>query len=336
MEQNLVEYLNDLLNSLLSINYMTLKQRQKAMPNDGQMFFSSSDVFGKKSFSEEYEMGLFNEVIKFRNETIEEIKESLKNQNLPGYFDLNSHNLVDFFNEHSSKKINYDDYFKGGRTSYEKLDHLADEINNGVFDSTASKIVIIDAFNAFRVFFEQQRLFNIYVDLIEAAENEISMYGFKTSEYKKPENPNIFVFDKEKVTTFLEDILYTIEQNHKDFFKLSARKQKAAIEENEELQTLAERIMYLDSISDMYFDRVTASNTSYSKLEPKPILLKLFKKVFLKTEEEQELAINEVYIHREEIKNLIDAIEELPEVAHQKSILEELYLNKNFQAKTLS
>lgn len=324
--------LEDMVNSLLSINYMVLEQKQKSSLNNNQMIFNSNDIFRKGPFFEIDDANVLGEMISYRNKIIAEMEDVFKELKIPELFYSNSHALIDYMNMHVQEKLNYDDFFGDGTTDYDKLEELKKEISAATYDDKLNAFFVKKLYNDFAVFFEQKRLYDINKEIFDEVKETINMFGLKLDN-KKPKNPNILMVNGKKIEKFFNEVHAILTKNRPALFKKHPKKNKLSKEEQDLFESNLILIDYLASFYEASSDRFCSANTSF--IPENNGAWGFIKNIFI-TNNKNKLTINEVYVHKKEIENLIDVLNCFPELDQKRIELENLISENKTEEKSLS
>lgn len=312
---SIADFLNDLLCKAYSVNFMVLQQRKIAIPDTDQMVFTTEDIFRKKSFVEEYEQDVFDEMVRVRNEVFEDIDRQLEKFDLETLYKNNTNSLIDCYNEYSSVKISYEQVFsKKMGLDFTSLEIMHKIIENGQFKSDYEKSYVIYIFNKFLEFYEDLKTWITNTELIQAIEDDIGQYGNKTFSYKKPSNPNIFIMEKSFFEDLFNNISAKLSKSHPELFKKQSKKQRENLNETEQLLEISTDFLY--SFYDLFSDRFEYANLPYIK--NKEGVFGIIKKLLVSQPKNSKLVVDNVYVHKNELDDLARILEFFPELASEK------------------
>lgn len=314
-EIKLVDYLNDLVCKAYSLNYMVLQQRKIAIPDTDQMVFTTEDIFRKKSFVEEYEQDVFDEMVRIRNEVFEDINRQLEKFDLETLYKKNTSSLIDCYNEYSTVKISYEQVFpKKMGLDFTSLEIMSQIIKNGQFQSDYKKSYVIYVFNKFLEFYEDLKTWITNTELIQAIEDDIGRYGNKTFSYKKPSNPDIFIMEKSFFQDLFDNVSMKLSKSHPELFKKQSKKQKENLNETEQLLEISTDFLY--SFYDLFSDRFEYANLPYIK--NKEGVFGIIKKFIASQPKTPKFVVDKVYVHKSELNDLASILKFFPELAAEQ------------------
>lgn len=327
--------LRDDLNYAFSINYMVLENLDKLMPKNGQMIFSRNDIFGQKSREEEIYNLRFHEFAKVRNECFSNIQKGLDSFNCKEKFKANSECLLGVYNQSTGNNIKYDDLFGNDDVkNWELFQKINQSVNTEDFDSLENRGRLVIALHQFSVFYEDYKLWKIVSEIFDVLQNDINGYGSKTLYFGKPDNQNIIKLSKskfDKLCSSINEILIDQEKKmlseEKEISKrLITSEDKADVDAAGTILEKIGALMFLKkSLNDFNVRFQWANQRPYKE---KNNLKNLARKLHL-VKPEEKFTVDNVYIHKIELRDLIEPMAFFPEFDKYRNVFSEIVFDNN-------
>lgn len=341
-ELSFKEKVNEAINTALSINYMVLNAYDRAMP-EGKMYFDRNDIFNK-SRQQRINDEVLKQTAEARMECLYHIGEFINSVGHIEAFKSNSLSFIEYYNTCTGENIQPSELFTD--TDVKDLDQLfvlADKVQNSNI-SNYEKMKFLVVLSTFLNYYDSYKSWLVSRDLFDAVVNDVTPYGAKSLSYGKPENPAILNVDAKYLQDVLDTCFKFIYKNMKNVEKNANKSIKNAIKNNAEmgfqdlknldnsqnLTSLAECCATLD-------DRIKASHSMPETRET--FFDKIKKFIVSQFEPQNTVEVKSVYIHMEELSDLLSFTLKFPELnditfdlVHKffdKETAEELFKIKN-------
>lgn len=311
------EKINEAINTALSINYMVLNAYDRAMP-EGKMYFDRNDIFNK-SRQQRINDEVLKQTAEARMECLYHIGEFINSIGHIEAFKSNSLSFIEYYNKCTGENIQPSEFFT--ETDVKDLNHLIDLSEKVQYCNISNheKMEFLFVLSTFLNFYDSYKNWLISRELFDAVTDDVTPYGARSLSYGKPENPAIINIDAKYLQDVLDTYFLFIYKNMKSVEKNANKSMKNAIksisnidkqdlEHIENSQLLA---MFAESCATLD-DRIKAS---HSLPETKESIFDKIKKFIVgKFEPQTTVEIKNVYVHREELNNLLYLALNFPEL----------------------
>lgn len=330
---NLNDYLSNLICNAYSANFMVLQQRKIAMPDTEQNIFTTDEIFKEKTFLENYEENVFDAMVQVRNELFESIDEQLEVLGVDVFYKNCLKNLIDFYNINSTKTLSYENLApKSKNFDYETLHTITKELKKAQFKSDDDADLMIYLYNKFVSACDDYRTFVIDAELLQAIKNDIGQYGNKTLSFNKPDNANIIIMKKDFFENVFNDISLKLSNSYPKLFKKQSKKQKENLTDVDALNEMVADELYTCYGTLSY--RFECANKPF--LKNKEGLFGVIKKFIGSNQQKQQLFIDKIYVHRNELEDIISLIDYFPELKEEAQKFNKLIKENSSEEKTLN
>lgn len=320
MEKKLTfkQTLSQNLNTAFSINYTILENLNRMMPENGQMVFTSNDIFGEKSNDQILFNQKFHEFAELKNKCYKEIKKELSKLNFKEQFLNNTKYLLEFYEEITGIKLEYNKVFGNGDIKdWDLFNQIGDYSRNDSSLTNRSKTELAIIFYQFLAFYDEYRAWKATCDIVDVLDKDINQYGAKSVYFGKIDNPNIIKVNIDDFNMFSDavyEILDPLEEKIKSEYKEDRKKVKnlSISEQKSRLSSYSQLFSALNQIDDFYDKIGERFNAANSRVQMnKPTLLQ--KLVFGKAlKEDPNFSIDEIYVHKIEIRELAELLSVFP------------------------
>ena len=327
MEKTLREELQDALNFAFSVNYMVLDNFRHVDPTNHEGAFSRNDIFGPKSRKDQVYEGLYKDYATIRNQCFENLQRFFDSYDYQNRFETTATDLVNIYNIATNKKISANDYFtKTDVKDVSIFEKMVEDIETNNSLPAKNKADCYIALNNFALFYEQYKLWLNSYEIFNTLKDDITQHGSKSYLFGKPTNKNILSMDRDTFYQFIDPILdfvieyeKTLEKQQKHLIKEIQHGHNELEDELEESLTksIAIKLIYIaDAAFEQRFDSAT------KKPEPNSKLNKLLDNVLSKyIFKETPFTIEKIYVHKNELLDLAQAMSIFPELQSQSELL---------------
>lgn len=311
------EKINDAINTTLSINYMVLNAHDRAMP-EGKIYFDQNDIFNKTR-QQRINDEVLSQVASTRMECLKHIGNFINSPQHIKAFEDNCLALLEYYNKFTGENIQPSELFTA--TDVKDMDQLL-TLAEKVQDSNISnyeKMEFIFALGTFMNFYDSHRSWLISKELYEAVVSDVTPYGAKSLSYGKPENPAILCIDAKYLQDALNTYFLFIYKNMKNVEKNANKTMKNAVKNNSEIDM--EDLKHLENSQNLTMfaeccatldKRIKASHSLPETRETVFDKIKNF--VVSKFEPQNTVEVKNIYVHREELSELISLALNFPEL----------------------
>lgn len=337
-ELSFKEKVNEAINTTLSINYMVLNAYDRAMPKD-KMYFDRNDIFNK-SRQQRINDEVLKQTAEARMECLYHIGEFINSTGHIEAFKSNCSSFIEYYNKFTGDNIQPSELFT--ETNVKDLDQLfvlADKVQNSNI-SNFEKMEFLFVLSTFLNFYDSYKSWLISRDLFDAVTDDVTPYGAKSLSYGKPENPAIINIDAKYLQDVLDTCFKFIYKNMKNVEKNANKSMKNAIKNNAEveLQDLKnlENSQNLTSLAECCATLDDRIKASHSLPETKETFLDKIKKFIVsKFEPKNTVEIKNIYVHREELSDLLSLALNFPELNDVTIDLMQKYFDEKVAEKLL-
>ena len=307
------------LNTAYSIHFMILQNLDRILSNKGSIF-DRKDIFGKKSELDYIYDSYYKDYADIRNEFFSKFFKFLNPESSLKNFKENANYLIQIYNELLSKDIKYSDVFSDRDIfNWNIFNEMIDNAEN--FQGKNIDILKLQStFGQFLVLYEQYKQWLSVFEIYETLEKDITSYGSKSIYFGKPNNPGVFVINFDEFHNYTKSIHDFIAK----FKKSIKNKTYSSFDEK-----VAETICLENMIN---FCNLIDSRFGHANMHIKE-LGSLFSRITYKLSHMSDgnFEVNEVYIHKNEILPLINALGFFPELHDLANQITNKFLGLNVE-----
>lgn len=322
MEQiNLKKYLYDRLNYAYSINYYLLDTLNQFL-QDGKMYYSREDIFGKKSTYEEYLNNLHSYIATARNNYFERVQKSFDDCGFADLFQKNGEELINIYNGTSGNNVKFEDVFSKNDVVdwnfFADVETLLDSSSNDLINQ--GKATLSYVFSEYINFYEQYKVWRSANELLGALSDDFNSYGAKSLTFGKSDNKDIISVDSDYLDSVVKVCSDFIKNNVKKYAKeiSKLKKQKADINDilndPEKYSKLESQLAFekLIDYCELFSERLISANST-PKIK-KPLNARLVEFFGTLNTEPKQTKVDSVYVHAFELADFLAISSMFPEL----------------------
>lgn len=304
------------LNTAFSLNFMILQNQSRLANNDNNVMLRN-DIFGQKDHLTKLYNDLFEDYAETRNDYFDEIRQFFAAENYFESFRTNSQYMIDEYNEHLGKNVKVSDLFSSRNIKdWELFNQIFDEVENFQGKSSKDSLKLQMAFAQFLMFYDEYKKWLSAYEIFEVLERDITPYGSKSLYHGIINNPDVFKLNFDDYHEYCEQISEFLLKYNKN-----NKKKKPEEEQTGESVSLQGVIDFYNRIEDRFGhanSHLMEIGSFWSRLKYK-----------LSHMSDGDFEINEVYIHRNEILDLLSSLGYFPEMHELANQISVKFLGKN-------
>lgn len=299
------------VNAAYSINYTVLQNIEflKRSINEPEMpssFLNPLNPFDKDYFNE-----IFDRFTVIRNKYFAEIRRFLSVENFSAQFQSNVEYLLIEYNKVFNKNVKPSDFVSDKDIrDWDKFNEICNDVNSLGENSGIENINLMLTLSHFLQFYEDHKQWIEALEIFDSLETDITTYGNKALDYGKPAHPNVLNIKSSEISTFLASIKEFVTKKTTEVQKKYKRKKQLDFEELEQLDAENYALKSLAQLIDRIQERIRVSNTNTMALGSFFTRLK-FKLLPYST---SEFKIDDLYVHKYEILDLVSTLSFFPEL----------------------
>ena len=303
------------LNRAFSIHFMILQNQDRLTSRDKNVMFRN-DIFGKKDSVTTLYNDLFKDYASIRNEFFAEIRQYFAAETYFESFKTNTQYMIDEYNEHLGKNIKASDLFSSRNIKdWELFNQIFDDVENFQGKSSIDSLKMQMVFAQFLMFYDDYKKWLSAYEIFEVLEQDITSYGSKSLYHGITNNPDIFKLNFDDYHEYCEQISKFLSKYNK------TKKNKKSEEQTGETVSLQGVIDFYNKIEDRF---------GYANTHPMEIG-SIWSKLHYKLSHisDGDFEVTEVYVHRNEILDLLSSLGYFPEMHELANKLSLKFLGKN-------
>ena len=317
-ELTYIEKIYNNLNSAFSVNYMILQNLDRIMKCMSKKSESGGDLREQTSAEYHYDK-FFHDYAEYRNDFFDEVRAYFDAETYLKMFKANSEYLLDAYNNCFGKNIPIQEVFSDRNiVNWNLFNNIFSEVESCKNEQLPGFIITQYALAQFLLFYDEYKKWLSAYEIFEVLENDINPNGSKSVYYGKPKNPDVFVLDFKEYHNYFETITKFLAQHNK-----SKKKQEQKISETQEAEEIA-----LDGMTNFINkleDRIGFANSHLMELGS--LWTKL--KYKLSHMSDGNFEVKQIYVHRNEILDLLTALSFFPELHELAIQISITFLGKN-------
>lgn len=292
--------------------------KKLSMESNGNVF-SRNDIFGQKSHLKQLYDDLYDEYAESRNEYFVKTRELYAPQKNFNTFKTSSQFMIDEYNKYLNKSVKHSDIFSDRNIKdWDKFNQIFDDVENFQGISSIDAMKLQYSFSQFLIFYDEYKKWLSAYEIFEILEQDITYSGSRSFYYGNYNNPDVFKLnfdDYHEYCTQISDFLL----KHKKMNKKN--KKKTEEEQSGEKASLQGIIDFYNNIED----RFGYANTHLMEIDS---LWSKFNYKFSHISS-GDFEVNEVYVHKNEILDLLSALGYFPEMHELANKISLKFLGKN-------